>query len=385
MKRIQKKETGITLIALVLTIIVLLILAGVSIAMLTNDNGIINQTDKAKENTEISSEKEVLEVSTIQAMEKDRSGNVTYDNFDNALEDNIGKGDYNLSGEGPFIVKFVDSGRNYVVDKDGNVNILEKGTAIDVSLNAKDYYGEYVDYLPNNGVNVKWRIFHSDDENIYLIADSYIESDYVPKTRNGTALNVGSSKYCLYWQSIRDEYIGAEDIKETNPARKWLSYISEYPNSTNENMKMVAYMLDTELWQNFENSYAENAIGGPTIDLYVASYNKIHNRKIEYKIDEVGYLLKWEDENEFSNILNDLPEEESIYVPKSNSSTAYSVWIASPYYDDYHNWFLEEIRSTGDIGGSGPASDMCGLKPIVCLKSDVKLEKQEDGTYKIIE
>lgn len=47
-----KKEKGITLIALVVTIVVLLILAGVTIAMLTGDNGILTQARKAKEETE---------------------------------------------------------------------------------------------------------------------------------------------------------------------------------------------------------------------------------------------------------------------------------------------------------------------------------------------
>ena len=47
----MRKEKGITLIALVITIIVLLILASVSIAMLTGDNGILSQAQKAKENT----------------------------------------------------------------------------------------------------------------------------------------------------------------------------------------------------------------------------------------------------------------------------------------------------------------------------------------------
>lgn len=44
----MRNQKGITLIALVITIIVLLILAGVSIAMLTGDNGILTQTNKAK-------------------------------------------------------------------------------------------------------------------------------------------------------------------------------------------------------------------------------------------------------------------------------------------------------------------------------------------------
>ena len=44
-----KNTKGITLIALVVTIIVLLILAGVSIAMLTGNNGILTQGKRAKE------------------------------------------------------------------------------------------------------------------------------------------------------------------------------------------------------------------------------------------------------------------------------------------------------------------------------------------------
>lgn len=43
-----KNNKGITLIALVITIIVLLILAGVSIAMLTGNNGILTRANEAK-------------------------------------------------------------------------------------------------------------------------------------------------------------------------------------------------------------------------------------------------------------------------------------------------------------------------------------------------
>ena len=56
MKENLKQEKAITLIALVITVIVLLILAGVSIAMLTGDNGIITQAQKAKEKTEQASD-----------------------------------------------------------------------------------------------------------------------------------------------------------------------------------------------------------------------------------------------------------------------------------------------------------------------------------------
>ena len=49
----MRNQRGFTLIALVITIIVLLILAGVSIAMLTGDNGILTKSTQAQRETEM--------------------------------------------------------------------------------------------------------------------------------------------------------------------------------------------------------------------------------------------------------------------------------------------------------------------------------------------
>ena len=57
-----KKEKGITLIALVVTIIVLLILAGVTISTLTGDNGIITKTTESKEKTTQAKAEEMVSV-----------------------------------------------------------------------------------------------------------------------------------------------------------------------------------------------------------------------------------------------------------------------------------------------------------------------------------
>ena len=57
-KVLKRKEKGITLIALVITIIVLLILAGVSIAMLTGENGILTQAQRAANETENAAQNE---------------------------------------------------------------------------------------------------------------------------------------------------------------------------------------------------------------------------------------------------------------------------------------------------------------------------------------
>ena len=57
-----RREKGITLIALVITIIVLLILAGVTITTLTGDNGILKKSNDAKEETRGASVEEAVEL-----------------------------------------------------------------------------------------------------------------------------------------------------------------------------------------------------------------------------------------------------------------------------------------------------------------------------------
>ena len=66
-KKKLKNEKGITLIALVITIIVLLILAGISISMLTGQNGILNRAQEAKEKTEVAGEDELRKLTQMQA------------------------------------------------------------------------------------------------------------------------------------------------------------------------------------------------------------------------------------------------------------------------------------------------------------------------------
>lgn len=59
--KVKERQSGITIIALVITVIVLLILAGISIAAFLGDNGIIENSDEAKVETEISQYREKLE------------------------------------------------------------------------------------------------------------------------------------------------------------------------------------------------------------------------------------------------------------------------------------------------------------------------------------
>ena len=96
MKKV-KKSKGITLIALVITIIVLLILAGVSIAMLRGDNNIITKASQAKEKNSQSSAKEKLELVLID-LQTDKVTDSNYNNgqyLNNKIQENNMKVDGN--------------------------------------------------------------------------------------------------------------------------------------------------------------------------------------------------------------------------------------------------------------------------------------------------
>ena len=117
----NKKEEGITLIALITTIIVLLILAGISIGAITGSNGIIGQAQSAKEETEIANEKEIIDISTVEAMEKNNRGNLEEEEFQSAIDKHTNeKAEVTDIGE-EFEVFFEETNRYYTVDKNGNI------------------------------------------------------------------------------------------------------------------------------------------------------------------------------------------------------------------------------------------------------------------------
>ena len=104
------KEKGITLIALIVTIIVLIILAGITIATLTGEDGIINNANNAKEETEIANEKEIVDRATINAMGNNKRGNIVKDELQNELDRITKVGDTEVEDNGEeFEVIFVNT------------------------------------------------------------------------------------------------------------------------------------------------------------------------------------------------------------------------------------------------------------------------------------
>ena len=123
MEKIQRNK-GITLISLVVTIIILIILAGITINIILGKNGIIDKTQEAKIGTEIGREKEILQLA-IGDIAAGNEGKLNFNKeiLEKALKDNSGMDGITAdkSSERLYIVTFPDSKRQYEVYADGTI------------------------------------------------------------------------------------------------------------------------------------------------------------------------------------------------------------------------------------------------------------------------
>ena len=93
MDKIKKQQKGITLIALVVTIIILLILAGVSIAMLTGNNGVLTQAKSAKENTRVGEVQEKVKLAAQAALTDNLGNGIEKEKFQEELNNMFTQGE----------------------------------------------------------------------------------------------------------------------------------------------------------------------------------------------------------------------------------------------------------------------------------------------------
>ena len=167
----KKQEKGITLMALVITIIVLLILAGVTIAMLTGDNGIISKAMQAKIRTE-------------EAKETEETGLNEIENYINGKSAEAGVVVQDLKSiksdgtEGEVIGEKVSDGAGGVVPIPSGFYYVggtaKSGTVISDNLADKDKYkgqevvgtnlsGNQFVFIPLNGIDLKYEQDHKYD------------------------------------------------------------------------------------------------------------------------------------------------------------------------------------------------------------------------------
>ena len=222
-------------------------------------------------------------------------------------------------------------------------------------------YGKYVtNYVPTNGVNdegIKWKIFYADteDDNIYLIADTYVPLTNTTGTKNyvPTGYDMTNGRYGFDLIAYKN-YNGIADVA-SDISNKWLEkYATAGYTSNNKykNGRATAYLLDTNAWSGFKDStYAEYVVGGPTVELFVASYNKTHTtRTIRTQVNTTGYQIAWNG-GTFSNGIYGLNENENLYVISDTfgNPPISQMWLASPSASTEDD--VMSVNYEGSIGG----------------------------------
>ena len=145
--KFKKNRKGITLIALVITIIVLLILAGVTIATLTGDNGILIRAKETKDKTELTTEKEAI---VLSFMSREIDNQTELDN-----KYNIGEMLYD---------------RNLQNSNRWSIVVLDNGTIYGTGWN---YIPENTEIINYGKTKYSWLVNHNTGEFIHLEKNKY--------------------------------------------------------------------------------------------------------------------------------------------------------------------------------------------------------------------
>lgn len=185
MKQKFKNEKGITLVALVITIIVLLILAGVTLSMVMGDSGIFGKANSAKEKTKLSNAEEIIKLAVLENKVNKASG-------DTALSDDELKAEITkkLTEQG-----YTVDGSNVNYDGDKTIDIedyLDKENSSD-TYNVGDKVtvgGEGFYVLKNN------------EDKLTLLAEKNLDTTNLQQSDNADNIKFLSTNY---WTSLDTE------------------------------------------------------------------------------------------------------------------------------------------------------------------------------------
>ncbi len=410
MKLIEKNnKKGITLIALVITIIVLLILAGVSISMLTGDNSLLGNAQKTGPANNIGAAKDEVGLAYNTAMQeyyetKYASTNGTNGTFATKLETAINEitskgrnhgcgivydkdaGTITITNGGYKVIGTVDTtddsaGISWGEMKEANGIDITPATGQvvgydDIVKNTKDYYGKVVkNYTLTDktadGEDYIFRIFYAGsdidgEERIYLKADP-CDARRLPTTTTYDAMSAD----------------GKTILKNQNPqwADKRLTSTWDY------NEQATAWLCDPDNFTNYKTtgelaSKVKYVIGAPGVEMYVKSYNQTHPDgytngstkygllKATYTSGDYGYKYAFGTESASNytadNSIDNSGSEQMYCKPNT------SMWLASP---SACSLFSAVCYVYGD--GASLAygyGSTYSLVPLVSLSSDVQLQ-----------
>ena len=184
MKQKFKNEKGITLVALVITIIVLLILAGVTLSMVMGDSGIFGKANSAKEKTKLSNAEEIIKLAVLENKVNKASG-------DTALSDDELKAEITkkLTEQG-----YTVDGSNVNYDGDKTIDIedyLDKENSSDT-------------YNVGDKVTVGGEGFYvlKNEDKLTLLAEKNLDTTNLQQSDNADNIKFSSTNY---WTSLDTE------------------------------------------------------------------------------------------------------------------------------------------------------------------------------------
>lgn len=203
---------GITIISLTITIIILLILSGVSISTISGENGILTKTRLAKQMSEVSSEKEAIQLDVMLANMENK--------FDNSNKYYIGE---------PLYDKTIENGDkwNIVID---NKNLKQYGTGYS--------YIEQGTEINNYGkTQYRWLVNYESGEIIQL-NDEYTTLSYKSTLAvtdglvfNMDAINVNENQ-SNWGENVSLYYYDTANYDTTEKRRKAYAEQNKYENVT---------------------------------------------------------------------------------------------------------------------------------------------------------
>ena len=450
----RKNARGITLIALVITIIVLLILVGITINALSGENGILKRATQAKSKTGRSNALEQINLAIITARTeglgqvdktvlrneitkagmtvKTDGDDLPYEvvsdkylfriNEDYTVEEisgiGLSKKELKLfSGESETItatltegvtgtitwesadknVATVENGKITAVGTTGSttitakvegteyeatckVSIVQKVTSItaeQIAANPEKYYGQVAQNYTQG--DLTYRIFYVDKENKFGDGANtiYLKADY--KT------NATLSGHISYTPTGSD----LEKYKKMNPS--WAAQRGSNTSNWNNNEHAASWLCSPSQWTTYcDTTKANYAIGGPSVEMYVASYNQVpHTQGGNYILGATyratsapGYIYTLNgaqstiSNNDYSTGTDSLDYKgyNSMYAGKNRTKSGYW-WLASPS-SDYSNGVCYVYGGNANLS-SGHYSITYGVEPIVSLKSGIQVEIEE--------
>ncbi len=370
-----KEAKGITLIALVITIIVLLILAGVTIATLTGDNGILNQAGKAKDKT--------TEAESIERVQVEVAGSYGIDgtidkeqlnknlkNINDLFYNGKALSDSNKIANLPATVTL--NGYYIVINANGGVEKIPEIIA-KIRANPQAYYGKKVtNYKASDSDTNTYRIFYVDKDNDFKDGYNtiYLKADFSGSVHCSTSYDASQTL-----------------IKRMNPlwATKGNTVEAETTTISNKNEQAAAWLCDPSKWTAYcDTDKANYAIGGPSVEMYVKSYNQTHGDNAlgcQYQTHDApgyGYKVKGTIQNSGwytnSNTLDYSMTYKSMYCGQNGENTG-TWWLASPSANGSGGVCFVYGHYAG-LSSDGYSNDF-GVSPLVSLKSSFIPEVEE--------